>query len=193
VIPVLCGAREGAYRWRDASGARGCGARRPPVASRPDVSRDLFSGAWLRHARFGGPRSAAASLGPFLCVTGLPSRSALVAPPLRLAALRWRVAFVVLGRSRPPPSVSTAFLVAVARRPVTPFPGEPHTALCPSKLERWRHNTVYRTPAVARSHVLSGACDSRSLRSTRRGVPVTGCLRGPRDAEPVISPVAFRS
>jgi hypothetical protein len=49
------------------------------------------------------------------CDTGLPSRSALVAPPLRLAALRWRVAPVFLGRSRPPPSVSTAFLVAVAR------------------------------------------------------------------------------
>jgi hypothetical protein len=32
----------------------------------------------------------------FRC-TGLPSRSALVAPPLRLAALRWREAFVLLG------------------------------------------------------------------------------------------------
>jgi hypothetical protein len=29
--------------------------------------------------------------------TGLPSRSALVAPPFRLAALRWRATFVLLG------------------------------------------------------------------------------------------------
>jgi hypothetical protein len=50
-----------------------------------------------------------------LRVTGLPSRSALVAPPLRLAALRWREAPVFLGRFRPPSGVSTAFLVAVAR------------------------------------------------------------------------------
>jgi hypothetical protein len=47
--------------------------------------------------------------------TGLPSRSALVAPPLRLAALRWRAPFFVLVRSRPPPNVSTACLVTAAR------------------------------------------------------------------------------
>jgi hypothetical protein len=34
---------------------------------------------------------------------------------------------------------------------------------------------------------------SRALRGTRRGVPVGGALGGPRNAEPVISPVAFRS
>jgi hypothetical protein len=54
--------------------------------------------------------------------TGLPSRSALVAPPLRLAALRWRGAIVVLGRCRPPPSVSTAFFVPVSRFSVTRLP-----------------------------------------------------------------------
>jgi hypothetical protein len=55
--------------------------------------------------------------------TGLPSRSALVAPPLRLAALRWRGAFVILGRFRPPPGVSTACLVAVARFSERRLPG----------------------------------------------------------------------
>jgi hypothetical protein len=38
----------------------------------------------------------AASSGMVLRSTGLPSRSALVAPPFRLAALRWRGAFVIL-------------------------------------------------------------------------------------------------
>jgi hypothetical protein len=104
--------------------------------------------------------------------TGLPSRSALVAPPLRLAALRWLAAFVLLGWSRPPPGVSTAFLVAVTRFSGRPFPGEPHTVLCPLELERWRHNTVYCTPAVARRLVLSGARDSRAPRCTRMGATV---------------------
>jgi hypothetical protein len=93
--------------------------------------------------------------------TGLRSRSALIAPPLRLAALRWRAATVILGRLRPPPGVSTAFLVAVARFSERPFPGEPHTVLCPSKLERNRHNTVYGTPVGARVLVPRGALDSR--------------------------------
>jgi hypothetical protein len=106
-------------------------------------------------------------VGPFLSDTGLPSRSALVAPGLRLAALRWREANVILGRLRPPPSVSTAFLVDATRFSVTPFPGEPHTALCRSELERWRHNTVYCTPAGARTHVLRRALDSRAPVSTR--------------------------
>jgi hypothetical protein len=51
----------------------------------------------LRNARCGESRSAAAFLRPFLRPTGLPSRSALVAPSLRLAAMRWREAFVLLG------------------------------------------------------------------------------------------------
>jgi hypothetical protein len=59
--------------------------------------------------------------------TGLPSRAALVAPSLRLAALRWRVAFVLLGRSRPPSGVSTACLVAVTRFSVSRV-REPGTA-----------------------------------------------------------------
>jgi hypothetical protein len=62
------------------------------------------------------------SLGPFLRFTGLPSRLALVAPPLRLAALRWRVTILVFERRRPPPGVSAACLVAVARFSVTRFP-----------------------------------------------------------------------
>jgi hypothetical protein len=46
VILVLCRAREGEQQGRGASGARGCGAWRPPVASRPDALRNVFSGAW---------------------------------------------------------------------------------------------------------------------------------------------------
>jgi hypothetical protein len=96
VILVPRGAREGANRRCGSLGAHGSGAWRPPVAPRPDALRDVFSGAWLRHAPCGRPRSAAALLGPFLRFTGLPSRSALVAPPLRLAALRWRERPVLL-------------------------------------------------------------------------------------------------
>jgi hypothetical protein len=66
--------------------------------------------------------------------TGLPSRSALIAPPLRLAALRWRAAFFVLVRSRPPPGGSTAFLVAVARFSDTRFPRVPPLRMCPYQL-----------------------------------------------------------
>jgi hypothetical protein len=77
----------------------------------------------------------AAASGIVLSSTGLPSRSALVAPPLRLAALRWREAFVVLGRYRPPPGVSTAFLVAVTRFSDSRFPRVPPLRMCPSMLE----------------------------------------------------------
>jgi hypothetical protein len=115
-------AREGAHRRRVAFGARGCGARRPPVAFRAGACRSSFSGAWLRHARFGEPPSAAAPLGTVLRDTGLPSRSALATPPLRLAALRWRAAFVILGRFRPPPGVSTACLVASTHFSLTRLP-----------------------------------------------------------------------
>jgi hypothetical protein len=122
------------------------------------IFRSFFACAW------GEPRSPTLALGPVLRRTGLPSRSALalVAPPLRLAALRWREAFVVLDRSRPPPGVSTACLVAVTHFSITPFPGEPHTVLCPSKLKRWRHNTVYGTPAGTRCLVISGVGGSDS-------------------------------
>jgi hypothetical protein len=72
------------------------GARRPPVALRPDAGRDFSAAPGSATRACGGPRSAAALLGPFLRFTGLPSRSALVAPPLRLAALRWRERPVLL-------------------------------------------------------------------------------------------------
>jgi hypothetical protein len=58
------------------------------------------------------------------------------------------------------------------------IPGEPHTVLCPSKLERWRHNTVYCTPADARVLVLRGARESRTPRSTSRGESATWGTRG---------------
>jgi hypothetical protein len=61
------------------------------------------------------------------------------------------------------------------------IPGEPHTALCPSKLERWQHNAVYRTPAGARCLVISGARDSGALRCTRKGATVKWGARGPRE------------
>jgi hypothetical protein len=114
------------------------------------LSRTLVLIPVLPSARWGKPRSPALTLGPFLRFTGLPSRSALIAPPLRLAALWWRETPVALEWNRPPPGVSTACSVAVAHFSGRSFPGEPHTVLCPSKLERWRHNTVYGTPAVAR-------------------------------------------
>jgi hypothetical protein len=67
--------------------------------------------------------------------TGLPSRSARVAPPLRLAALRWRGAPVFLGRFRPPSGVSTAFLVAVARFSKARSPRVPPSRMCAGRLE----------------------------------------------------------
>jgi hypothetical protein len=141
---------------------------------------DTFLSA-LRHARCGEPRPAVALLGPFLRITGLPSRSALVALPLRLAALRRPRWIVLLERCRPPPGVSAACLVAMARCFGRPFPGEPHTVLCSSKLESWRHNTVYCTPAGARGLVLREGRESRAPRCTRRGAPVGGASRGPRE------------
>jgi hypothetical protein len=169
VILVLSVARDGAQRLRIAFGAHGTRSqsfRRLRFGRRPVVSSSAMTGSATRV-----PENLSRQqrpLGLFLRFTGLPSRSALVAPPLRLAALRWCATFVVLGAYRPPPGVSTACLVAVTHCPAAPFPGEPHTVLCPSKLEGWRHNAVYCTPAVARCRVLSGARDSRALRSSRR-------------------------
>jgi hypothetical protein len=133
--------------------------------------------------------------------TGLPSRSALVAPPFRLAALRWREANVIFGRLRPPPDVSTACLVAVTQFSGRPFPGEPHTALCPSELGRWRHNAVYGTPADARRLVLSCVSTTRTERAPKpqpswwRGLPArakTTCLRssGPTTGKMPVAPWA---
>jgi hypothetical protein len=107
-----------------------------PVALRSPDFRFVLSDDRLRHARCGQPHSRAAFRGRVLRLTGLPSRSALVAPPLRLAALRWRVAFAVLVRSRPPPGVSTAFLVAVTHCSESPNP---------------RIATLENVPAEARS------------------------------------------
>jgi hypothetical protein len=136
---------------------------------------------WCRHNygfRSRSPETAADRASAehwWLTNTGLPSRSALVAPPLRLVALRWRVALVVLVWIRPPPVVSTACLLAVTHFSRTPFPGEPHTALCPYRLERWRHNTVYRTPAGARClvhlGVREGAQRSEALLGAHGAVP----------------------
>jgi hypothetical protein len=71
------------------------------------------------------PLPYAAAGGGFSSVSspkhGLPSHSALIAPPLRLAALRWRETFVVLMRCRPPSGVSTACPVADARFSVAFF------------------------------------------------------------------------
>jgi hypothetical protein len=170
VILVLSGARDGAQRLRIAFGAHGTRSqsfRRLRFGRRPVVSSSATTGSATRVPE--NLSSAAAPLGPFLRFTGLPSRSALVAPPLRLAALRWREAFVVLGRLSATSGRLDGLLGGCdALSPSAPFPGEPHTVLCPSRLERWRHNAVYCTPAVARCRVLSGARDSRALRSSRR-------------------------
>jgi hypothetical protein len=76
-----------------------------------------------------------AASGMFLRCTGLPSRSALAAPPLRLAALRWRGTCVILGRFRPPPVGSAACIVTGARFSVTRFPGVPPLRMCPCRIE----------------------------------------------------------
>jgi hypothetical protein len=130
-------AREGANRRGAAFGAHGSGAWRPPVVSRPDASQDIFSGAWLRHARYGEPRLAAAPLGLFLRDTGLPSRSALVAPPLQLAALRWPGPVASLERWWPPSGVSAACLVAVTHFSDWRFPRVPPSRMCPCSLEAY--------------------------------------------------------
>jgi hypothetical protein len=64
------------------------GARRSLPGSAQSETSSAAPG--IRHARCGVPRQAATPRGPFSRSTGLPSHSALVAPPLRLAALRWR-------------------------------------------------------------------------------------------------------
>jgi hypothetical protein len=149
------GAREGANRRGAAFGAHGSGAWRPPIASRSEALRGLFSGAWLRHARFAEPRLAAAPLGPFLQLTGLPSRSALIAPPLRLAALRWPGSVASLERWWPPPGVSTACFVAVAHFSGTRFPRVPPSRMCPCSLEAYAaHSQGRHARRCATSRVL---------------------------------------
>jgi hypothetical protein len=116
----------------------------------------------------------------FLPNTGLPSRSALVAPPLRLAALRWRVAFVVLVDSRPPPGVSTACLVAVAHFSGTRFPRVPPLRMCPPMLEEEAAHSQgphARRDAPPRSP--DRACGSRAplkeIRSALARMATGGC------------------
>jgi hypothetical protein len=106
-----------------------------------------------------------------LCGTGLPSRSALVAPPLRLAALRWRVANVILGRFRPPPGVSTAFVVAVTRFSDTRFPRVPPLRMCPYQFGG--------TPAHSQGRHARRFANSRAPGCTRRGESAMWVARGP--------------
>jgi hypothetical protein len=110
--------------------------------------------------------------------TGLPSHSALIAPPLRLAALRWRVAFVVLVQSRPPPGVSTACLVAVKRCSGRPPGGSPCRAcrsrapLKENRLAFARRATggcpapVPRVPGVSHRRHARRCATSRAPRAT---------------------------
>jgi hypothetical protein len=161
--------------------------------SRPDASRDVFSGAWLRHARCGEPPSAAAPLGTVLRDTGLPSRSALVAPPLRLAALRWRVASVILGRRRPPPGVSTACLVAVARFSVTRLPRIATLENVPTR-DRGARGTFSRSGTSHRC-ALSRTQQAHVilvLWGAREGAQLGGGASGARGCGARRPPVAFR-
>jgi hypothetical protein len=123
-----------------------------PVAFRSLAWRFFFSGAWLRHARFGKPRSAAAPLGPFLRRTGLPSRSALVAPPLRLAALRWRVAFL-----REAPRTDSPYRACGSRAPLQELRSafaRMATGGCPA--------SVPRAPGVGRRRQARRGASSRA-------------------------------
>jgi hypothetical protein len=125
--------------------------------------------------------------------TGLPSRSALVAPPLRLAALRWRGAFNVLTRVRPPPGVSTACLVAATHFSVTESRGSP-TRYCAHR----NSNAGGTIPCTARPPMREFSCSEGPENRVRREARVganrrRGAPAGPTGAVPVISPVAFRS
>jgi hypothetical protein len=195
---------------KGASGPTGAvpGDRRSPPG--PTRCKAFSAAPGIRHARCGEPRLAAAPLGPFLRLTGLPSHSALIAPPLRLAALRWRVGALVLVRLWPPPGVSTAFLPAVAHfsggaskvfsvsRVREPGTAERELAYLRSDGDRRMPGTRPLCPRRQASlvgdfsssvgHVILGPREAREGAHRLRGA-----FRGPRDAEPVISPVAFRS
>jgi hypothetical protein len=134
----------------------------------------------------------AAALGMVLRSTGLPSRSALVAPPLRLAApaVAWGVC---------QGGVSSGFSVPRVREPGTaerePAGLRPEGGRrCPGTRPSCPlASDVAVAPAGGRGLVLRGARDSRAPQRTRRGAAAGGASRGPRDAEPVVSPVASRS
>jgi hypothetical protein len=109
--------------------------QRQQAAPGPERSRGPDTAIGHGHGRGRCGETAVVPEPPFLRDTGLPSRSALVAPPLRLAAQRWRAAFFMLVRSRPPPGVSTACLEAVARFSEARSPRVPPLRMCPSMLE----------------------------------------------------------
>jgi hypothetical protein len=129
------------------------------------LQRRLAPPRALRRTSFG--RNARTPVGPDLGCTGLPPHSALVAPPLRLAARRWLETLVILVRPRPPPGVSTAFLVAGARFFGTPFPGVPPLRMCPRVLEasaahsQGRHTRPVREGSCSAGHVIFGSCGAR--------------------------------
>jgi hypothetical protein len=125
---------------------------------------------------------------------GLPSRSALVAPPVRLAALRWREAFVLLGRSRPPPGVSSGYSESRVREPGTA--GRETACLRPQSDRRMpgtRSSCPRRQPSPLRDvscsagYVIFAPRGAMKWRIGDVGRP------GPTGAVPAISPVAFRS
>jgi hypothetical protein len=161
--------------------------RSGPVAAVPGDRRSLCGSTWcgtlsaapgIRHARCGGRRSEASAPGRVLRYTGLPSRSALVAPPLRLAALRWREVCVALGRSRPPLGVSTAFLVAVTHFFGTLFPRVPPLRMCPSRSSGGTFSRTARPP-VRDSSCSVGHVNGR-IGDVGRSGPVVAAVPGDR-------------
>jgi hypothetical protein len=178
--------RLSASQWTTPSGRRGCSNHRislPP--GRPNQPRGSDSSNGWRHdggkpwvrtdagdtsTRGGEFRSAAASLGPFLRYTGLPSRSALVAPPLRLAALRWPV-------WRGASSVGFGHLRA-SRRPSGRLwrtsPGS-HSRGSPTRHCANRNSSVGGTmPCTARPPVRDVSCSAEPVILGPRGAPQPG-------------------
>jgi hypothetical protein len=164
-----------------ASGARGCGARRPPVAFRAGACRSSFSGAWLRHARFGEPPSAAAPLGTVSAV----HRPAVACGACRASAPARRPAVACgVRRSRSAPATSgrldgllagcEALLRGGASR------GLPPLRMCPREIEASEaHSQGVARPAGAPLLVHCKARNSRALGSTRRDATGGRCVRGP--------------
>jgi hypothetical protein len=122
---------------------------------------------------------------------GLLLRAA--SPPLRLAALRWPGSVASLERWWPPPGVSTACFVAVAHFSGTRFPRVPPSRMCPCSLEAYAaHSQGRHARRCATSRVLLSPWSSGPKEHVKGRI---GDARrsGPTGAEPVISPVAFRS
>jgi hypothetical protein len=185
---------------RSPESGRGANRLRPAIPSGSDSDSDSTQPRGPVRSRFPatapghgvghGPRRCGSLGSP---ITGLPSRSALVAPPLRLAALRWRGAFNVLTRVRPPPGVSTACLVAATHFSVTESRGSP-TRYCAHR----NSNAGGTIPCTARPPMREFSCSEGPENRVRREARVganrrCGAPAGPTGAVPVISPVAFRS